>query len=390
MSYRVDPTFLKQLQAFGAKDIDACFNCGNCTAVCPHSEGYDTFPRRLIRYGQVGLKDAVAGSKELWVCYYCGECSDTCPREAEPGEFMAAARRYAIAANDPTGLSKALYTSPVANLAAFVISAAILLLLLLWDAGPVGGSFFEYISGHTIHNIGVGVLVLTVLAILIGMVNMIRRVTAASNYTLATGDDADAGAKTGRGLWAAISEVFTQQRFAECQTATSSSHQGHGLRRWTHWLILWGFIALFVATIWDWLDALPDGTAVALTYPPRLIGTLGGLAFLIGTAIALYQRLRPTTKYSSNSVFSDWVLILYLFLLALTGFVLEILVYSAPATAFGNIVLLVHIVLAFQLLLMLPFSKLSHVIYRTLAIFIHEYRGSTSVESAQQKQIRIA
>jgi nitrate reductase gamma subunit len=385
MSYRVDPTFLKQL-----KDIEACFNCGNCTAVCPHSEGYDTFPRRLIRYGQIGLKDAVAGSKELWVCYYCGECSDTCPREAEPGEFMAAARRYAIASNDPTGLARALYTSRWANIATFVAATAILLLLLLRGAGPLSGTFFEFISGEKIHNVGVGVLVITVLAILVGIVNMIRRVSAAADYTLATGDEAAASAKTGRGLWAALSEVFTQRRFAKCQTATSSSHQNHGLRRWTHWLILWGFVALFFATLWDWLDALPDGTLMPLTYPPRLIGTLGGLAFLIGTGIALWQRIRPTTKYAGNSVFSDWVLILWLFLLALTGFTLEILTYSAPATTAGNVVLLVHIVLAMELILMLPFSKLAHVVYRTLAIFIHEYRGSTAVASAQQKQIRIA
>ena len=145
MGYRVDPAFLSELVRYGAKDIDACFNCGNCTAICPHSEGSDSFPRRLIRFGQVGLRDALAGSKELWICYYCGECSDSCPREAEPGEFMAAARRYAIASNDVTGIGRLLYSSVLGGVAVFLIVTALLLWYLLAGAGPVNGRFFEFI-----------------------------------------------------------------------------------------------------------------------------------------------------------------------------------------------------------------------------------------------------
>ena len=65
----------------------------------------------MIRYAQVGMKDALLSSKELWSCYHCGECSESCPTEADPGEFMAAARRFAIARYDVTGLSKLLYKS---------------------------------------------------------------------------------------------------------------------------------------------------------------------------------------------------------------------------------------------------------------------------------------
>jgi nitrate reductase gamma subunit len=389
MGYRVDPTFLQTLQEYGAQDIDACFNCGNCTAVCPHSEGTVTFPRRLIRYAQVGLKDAVAGSKELWVCYYCGECSDTCPREAEPGEFMAAARRYAVASNDPTGLSRVLYASPWANVAAFIIVTAVLAYFLLRDAGPLTGRFFEFIPGEVVHNVGVAVLVITALAILAGIINMIRRVRIAIRHMPASTEKIGAGARTGRGLWAAISEVVTQKRYRDCATEHSVPEPWYRARWFLHWSMLWGFIGLFVATAWNWLDALPDGTPVALYYPPRLIGTIAGLFFLYGTGMALWQRIRPTSKYSKHSAFSDWVLILYLFLLAVTGFALEILVYQAPATAFGNAVLLVHTILAFQLILMLPFSKLAHVFYRTLAIFIHAYYGTGEAAEAR-RELKVA
>ncbi len=103
MSARVDPQFLTELKKYGTVSVDKCFNCGNCTAICPLSTNGETFPRRLIRYAQLGLKEPLLGSKELWLCYYCGKCTQTCPKQADPGEFMAAARRYAIASYDPLG-----------------------------------------------------------------------------------------------------------------------------------------------------------------------------------------------------------------------------------------------------------------------------------------------
>ena len=90
MAHTVDPTFVNELARYGAADVKACFNCGNCTAVCSLTEQGATFPRKFIRYAQLGMKDRLATSKEMWLCYYCGDCSATCPRQAEPGEFVAA------------------------------------------------------------------------------------------------------------------------------------------------------------------------------------------------------------------------------------------------------------------------------------------------------------
>jgi len=86
MSVRVDPSFMKDLKAFGLKDANKCMHCGNCTAVCPLSTPENPFPRKLVKYAQMGLKDKILKSPEPWLCYYCGDCSDTCPRGADPGE----------------------------------------------------------------------------------------------------------------------------------------------------------------------------------------------------------------------------------------------------------------------------------------------------------------
>ena len=96
MAQSVQPALMKELKALGAGDIEACFNCGNCTAVCPLSKDTVAFPRRIIRYVQLGLEDRLRTSVEPWLCYYCGECSETCPRGANPGELMMAARRHLI------------------------------------------------------------------------------------------------------------------------------------------------------------------------------------------------------------------------------------------------------------------------------------------------------
>ena len=44
MATRIDTTVLRDMKTFGAFDINACFNCGNCTAVCPLSQDSVAFP----------------------------------------------------------------------------------------------------------------------------------------------------------------------------------------------------------------------------------------------------------------------------------------------------------------------------------------------------------
>ena len=116
--------------------MSACFSCGNCTAICPLSSNDGTFPRRIIRYAQVGMKDALLSSKELWTCYHCGLCTETCPQQADPGEFMASARRYAIASYDRTRLARTLYTRSVLGIGILVLVAAFFAVVMYASLGP--------------------------------------------------------------------------------------------------------------------------------------------------------------------------------------------------------------------------------------------------------------
>jgi len=128
---RVDPTFVSELKEYGAVEIEKCFNCGNCTAICPLASDEYNFPRGVIRRVQIGDRETMKTQLDPWLCYYCGDCSATCPKGAEPGETMMAARRWLTAQYDWTGLSRKLYTSTAWSIGALIVGA-LMVLGLAW------------------------------------------------------------------------------------------------------------------------------------------------------------------------------------------------------------------------------------------------------------------
>jgi heterodisulfide reductase subunit C len=89
------PEFSDELERFGLDTTLECFNCGTCAAICPLI--YEHFPRKMIRYAQVGARDRILqNAQELWRCLHCGLCTQTCPRGANPGELILGLRRYVV------------------------------------------------------------------------------------------------------------------------------------------------------------------------------------------------------------------------------------------------------------------------------------------------------
>src|SRR3972149_8696842 len=177
MTVRADPQLLSNLKRFGTVNIESCFNCGNCTAICPLSSDSESFPRRMIRYAQLGLGERLLSSKELWMCYACGECTQTCPRQAQPGEFMATARRYAIANYDRTGLARLLLGSPIWSFMVMAGLAAMLTLFLFSGRGDMAlDSFrlFEFIPAPLIDDLGMAVMAVVFIAGLAGALRLGR------------------------------------------------------------------------------------------------------------------------------------------------------------------------------------------------------------------------
>src|SRR5512146_2815824 len=253
----VDLGLYPELQRYGATDVSACFSCGTCTASCPLSQTDSTFPRRIIRYAQVGMKDALLTSKELWACYQCGQCAETCPTQADPSEFMAAARRYAIAGYDRTRVARTMYTRPILATVMAVLIAAFFALFMYSAHGPQRGeslAIFEFVPAELIHNTGIVVMLLVVVAGLSGIASMARRIGRREG--VGWGDvlgSRAALARSGRALWYALGrESLGQVQFRdECDTGRASVpwHRSRGL---IHAVTVWGFLGLLAATGLDY------------------------------------------------------------------------------------------------------------------------------------------
>jgi ferredoxin len=384
MVIRIDPSVLAEMKRFGAFDIEACFNCGNCTAVCPLSEGNVAFPRRVIRYAQLGLADHMAASRELWLCHYCAECSSTCPQQADPGEFMASARRYAIARFDPTTFARRLCRSRGFAWGALVaIFLAMLVVLVSTSPGLPSGratsaALLTFVPFDVIHWLGVGVVIVMVLAALAALTNvfwMISRAPVPGGIGLpAIRPERFPLRAALTALATTVADISSQRTYRDCDAEKPQTVALFPLRRWfVHFCIMWGMIGLGVATVLDYIFKTP-GSHVPIYYPFRLLGTIAGLLLIYGVTVVLVQRMRKADKYYSHTLLSDWVLLGFLWLIGIGGFILEIAEYVPIGGVWVDVVFLGHVALAMELILLLPFTKFAHIVYRPAAMWFNEFR----------------
>ncbi len=75
--------------------LNACMNCGICTAICPAAEFYNYDPRQIV--DTVQTKDdtkieELLKSETIWYCGECMSCKTRCPRGNAPGLIIMALR----------------------------------------------------------------------------------------------------------------------------------------------------------------------------------------------------------------------------------------------------------------------------------------------------------
>jgi ferredoxin len=388
MSIRVDPGLLEELNEYGGINIESCFNCGNCTAICSMTTEDESFPRTLIRYAQIGMKDELLGSKELWLCYNCGECSETCPRQAEPAGFMMAARSYAIANYDLFGPSKLMFRSSQFTII-FTILLAVILGLFMYTQTEIMPTdqlmLFEFIPYEFIHT---GGLIAIFLLFAIGLTGIMRMMITIGRTNNLSAKSFFNGSKMNwwKALWESIGvQSLGQKRYRE-ECDANENVRGWYLSNWfVHAATMWGFLGLLAATVLDWiLDIVglkPTGTFVPIWYPVRLLGTLAGLLFVYGVTVLIIRRVKKTDAAHSNSRPSDWLFLILLWLAGVTGFIIEIGLYLLEPPVWGYWIFLFHIVISLELLLLLPFSKFAHAIYRIVALYINALRPIPETEA---------
>ena len=378
MTRRVDPNLLGELKDYGAVGLEKCTHCGNCTAICSMVSEGDRFPRHMIRMAQLGMRDELLGSKELWLCYNCGDCSETCPQQAEPANMMAAARCYAITHYAPLKIGHLFCKRPL--LGGIIAGLMVLFFGLFMYAeretmATDSLRLFHFIPYELIHNAGLIVMILIGLISLVTVFNMISRIARLNKLSYR---DFFNGSRMNwlSAFWEAVMiQSLAQKRYREVCESPENITVWYLSKWFIHAATMWGFLGLLFATALNYfLDIIgvkATGTFVPLWYPTRLIGTLSGLLFMYGVSILLYKRWKRVDKAHSFSRPSDWIFLTLLWFSGVTGFIIEIALYLPGAPRWGYWMFIFHVAVSITLLLLLPFTKFAHAIYRIVALYIH-------------------
>lgn len=358
MAVRVDPTFKHELVEYGMQNVDECFNCGNCTAICSHSEAEHALPRGMIRMMQLGLRTDLDHAIEPWICYYCGDCSRTCPREANPAEHMMVARRYLTSRYDWTGISKKLYFSTAWELG--MLLGVALLVVLLFVAGHMFSTLtpdtmrvdLETFAPMEVIHFGDWALALFLLFFL--GTNAIRMFT----FTMGSSKLRIPFSLYASEAWKFMLHLLTQIQWRKCDGAT----------RWAkHFMIFFSYATMFLLVVaflpvfqrqysdWHWTS---------------LLGYYATGLLLYASGDAIFSRLRKQEEIHQYSHLTDWMYLILLFLTGLSGILLHLFrLLDLPWPTY--IMYVAHLAIAVPMLVVeVPFGKWAHLIYRPLAMYL--------------------
>jgi len=340
----VNPSFGEELKKYGAVDFNACYNCGNCTAVCSLSTEKDSFPREMIRLSVVGLEDDIKSSLKPWLCYYCGECTTHCPRTAYPGELMMSLRRWLTSVYDWTGLSGLLYRSLPFSILAFALTtlAALALSLGLKTDLPAAMHYGHMFEALAITGVFAAILVPNIVRMWwLVIIRPGKKVPVANYFT---------------GIGELFVHMFTQKRILGCDE--------NRLRWFEHFLLVIGYLGLlFTTVVLDWFS----NTSLLVTGFGYLLSIL---VFSI-TMIFISERFRKNKESNRLSRPSDWFFVIWLFLMGVSAFLVRVFL-DLGILANNQWIYFLHLTILVQwALIIVPFGKWTHFLYRSFAIYFN-------------------
>ncbi|MHC4767946.1 MAG: quinone-interacting membrane-bound oxidoreductase complex subunit QmoC [Planctomycetota bacterium] len=420
-----DSGFVGRVLAEGGGDLKKCFQCATCSVVCDLATGRKPFPRKEMIWAQWGLKDRLVADPDIWLCHQCNDCSTHCPRGARPADVLSALRQESIRHHAlPRFLGT--WTNGVKSLPLMLIISAVLIAVALLLQDPLN-SLMGYEGHHaepSVAAIGDGVYQVnqvtghdaaaaieaagtekvfhlyaeffnhwwlivffssfTTLAFLGAVVGALRFWKG-----MRAADEAAGGFNSAVGLLPAIvravTSIVVHDKFGKCTSQKP--------RRLAHLGAFYGFIALFVVTVWAVIDiyvmplvGVDSLYPFALMHPMKILANVGFVLLLVGCVKAIVDRRAALNGDGPASTSFDMIFVWLLLLVTLTGFVTQVFRFAvgnndqSGLIPTAHVLYFIHLVLVFQLLVYLPYSKFAHVIYRTVAMVYAERTGRNEPE----------
>jgi len=378
MATMIKPGLVDELHEYGAEAVSTCFNCGNCSAVCVHSEAPFVLPRRSMHALQLGLEDKLKGGLEPWLCYYCGECSEQCPKEAEPGETMMSMRRWLTAKYDFTGIASLFYRSWRWEVFAVVLAAILtgigFTLFGVWNGGSISqyDGADAFLPSAKIHLFDWSMAAVLVVLLGINSARMWRFVTRGGGAESA-GSRAPLGSYLA-GLYALPLHFFAQPKYRQCDRK----------RPWAvHLALMLSYVTMLVLIMF-FLREMASGPAI--DWRVHLFGYLASIGLIVAVILNLRGRMRKDSPQHTHSHESDWMFLILLLVVAVTGVIQHVL-HRAGLDAAANVTYIVHLMAVVPMLVLeVPFGKWAHMVYRPMAVYLAQVRVHAAEQAAVKAQ----
>ncbi len=370
-AYLVEPDmgFIKEVAALGGGDLKKCYQCATCSVVCPISPDNKPFPRKEMIAASWGLKDKLVGNADIWLCHNCGDCSTRCPRGAKPGDVLSAIRAYTIteyaipkalgkAVNDPKKLPF-LLGIPV------VIFIVLGLITGLLDFTPDGDQIVHshFFSSWLVDMIMVPLSIWAATIFALGLKRFLADIHANALQEGKTDKKTIDPLEFGKAFLRIIPTILKHDKFNECTENRERST--------AHMMVLFGFLGLFVVTsiFFVVLYIFQIHGPYSQLNPVKWLANISGIALVIGSVLMIKNRISQKDSVSS---YKDWSLLGLALGLGLTGMLTEMTRLGELAGA-SYALYFIHLIFVFCLFAYLPFSKLAHLVYRTVAMTYTEY-----------------
>jgi len=364
-----DSNFIKEIMSQGGESLKKCYQCATCSVACTISPDNKPFPRKEMIAASWGLKDRLVANHDIWLCHQCGDCSALCPRDAKPGDVIAAIRSYAIKEYASPKFMGDLVSDPKKLPILFAIPTVIFIVLGLitglLDFTPGGDEIVHshFFSTWLVDLIFVPLAGFVVAVFALGLKRFIADIHENALLSGKTKKETIDPKEFIQALIAIIPNILKHKKFSDCRENRERST--------SHMMVLFSFIALFIVTniFFVVLYVFQIHGPYSQLNPVKWLANIGGVALVIGALLMIKERMAKTNQVSS---YKDWYLLGLVLGLGVTGMLTE-MTRLADAAFLSYALYFIHLIFVFNLFAFLPFSKLAHLVYRTVALAYDEW-----------------